>query len=164
MKMRFLCASHRAELSDKSSRAINCWQNAFDTGQLFFEQKLWRDALPHLGCAFESAEIIMSTNAIDRFHAYELFTCSALLLTNTFVQLDFAKHGYDICSLSITRLERELNHSPKAKHSIKLHLNLLYQRLYQFDALPASHRLHSSNKINNHNKKPLQQYTIEKNH
>ncbi len=60
-KLKFLCDSHRGALSEKSSLAINCGQNGFDTGQLFHDQQLWREALPHLGCAFESAEIMIST-------------------------------------------------------------------------------------------------------
>lgn len=157
MKMRFLCASHRAELSHKSSQAINCWQNGFDTGQLYYEQNMWRDALPHLGCAFESAEIIISTHAIDRLHAYELFSCSALLLSDTFVQLNFADHAHAICCLSISRLERELNYSAKTQLAIKRHLNRLYERISQLNTLLANQPFCEANRT------PLQQYTFAAN-
>ena len=135
-KLKFLCDSHRGALSEKSSLAINCWQNGFDTGQLFHDQQLWREALPHLGCAFESAEIMISTQAIDRSNAYEIFTQSAVLLADTFMQLEYADRGREICLLSITRFEKELNVFPEIQGLIKAQLDILYQSVRQLDVWP----------------------------
>ncbi|MFB1001568.1 MAG: hypothetical protein QMC22_03400 [Pseudomonadales bacterium] len=135
MKLRFLCESHRGALTQKASLAINCWQNGFDTGQAFYDQKLWSDALPHLGCAFESAEIMMSTQAIDRDNAYQFFTYSAVLLADTFMQLAFIERGREVCLLSIERLEKELNFFPEMQDLIKSQLDILYQSIKQIDFL-----------------------------
>ena len=135
MKLRFLCESHRAAITQKASLAINCWQNGFDTGQTFYDQKLWSDALPHLGCAFESAEIMMSTQAIDRDNAYQFFTYSAVLLADTFMQLAFIERGREVCLLSIDRLEKELNCFPETQNLIKSQLDILYQSVKQLDFL-----------------------------
>jgi len=135
MKLRFLCESHRGALTQKASLAINCWQNGFDTGQTFYDQKLWSDALPHLGCAFESAEIMMSTQAIDRDNAYQFFTYSAVLLADTFMQLAFIERGREVCLLSIERLEKELNFFPEMQDLIKSQLDILYQSIKQLDFL-----------------------------
>ena len=135
MKLRFLCESHRGALTQKASLAINCWQNGFDTGQTFYDQKMWRDALPHLGCAFETAEIMISTQAIDRDNAYQFFTYSAVLLADTFMQLAFIERGREVCLLSIDRLERELNVFPDTQDIIKSQLDILYQSIKQLDFL-----------------------------
>ncbi len=137
MKMRFLCETHRAELHDKPALAINCWQNGFDTGQFLHEQQQWREALPHLGCAFETAEILISTHAIYKHHAYEVFTCSALLLADNLMRLGLITDSQAACRLSINRLERELNQSPIAQHSVVQQLDLLYQRARDMDQLNA---------------------------
>ena len=134
-ELKFLCDSHRGALSEKSSLAINCWQNGFDTGQLFHDQQLWREALPHLGCAFESAEIMISTQAIERSNAYEIFTQSAILLADTFMQLEYVDRGREICLLSITRFEKELNIFPEIQGLIKAQLDILYQSVRQLDVL-----------------------------
>jgi hypothetical protein len=135
MKLRFLCESHRAAITQKASLAINCWQNGFDTGQTFYDQKMWRDALPHLGCAFETAEIMISTQAIDRDNAYQFFTYSAVLLADTFMQLAFIERGREVCLLSIGRLEKELNCFPETQNLIKSQLDILYQSVKQLDFL-----------------------------
>ena len=138
MKLRFLCDSHRGALTGKASLAINCWQNGFDTGQTFYEQKLWSDALPHLGCAFEAAEIMLSTQAIDRDNAYQFFTYSAVLLADTFMQLAFIERGREVCLLSIERLEKDFNFFPEAQHVIKSQLEILYRSIKQLDVLSLS--------------------------
>jgi len=151
MKLRFLCDSHRGALTEKASLAINCWQNGFDTGQTFYDQKLWSDALPHLGCAFESAEIMISTQAIDRDNAYQFFTYSAVLLADTFMQLAFIERGRQVCLLSIERLEKELNFFPETQDVIKSQLDILYQSIKQLEFL--------SSNFNNNSHRTLQHCT-----
>ena len=158
MKMHFLCALHRAELSSKSNLAINCWQNSFDAGQLLYEQGMWHEAAPHLGCAFETAEIILSTSAVDRLNACELFTYSALLLADTFMKIHLLRHAHAICTLTITRLERELNYISNTQHAIKNHLSQVYERIHQIDKQMANSTATEQNVIS------LQQLTFAANH
>lgn len=158
MKMHFLCALHRAELSGKSNLAINCWQNGFDAGQLLYEQGMWHEAAPHLGCAFETAEIILSTRAVDRLNACELFTCSALLLADAFIKINLIRHAHAICTLTIKRLERELNHITNTQHAIKNNLSQVYERIHQIDKQIADSAATEQNAIS------LQQLTFAANH
>jgi hypothetical protein len=158
MKMQFLCALHRAELSSKSNLAINCWQNGFDAGQLLFEQGMWHEAAPHLGCAFETAEIILSTRAVDSLNACELFTYSALLLADTFTKIHLIRHAHAICTLTITRLERELNHNTNTQQAIKNNLSQVYERIHQIDTQIADSAATEQNAIS------LQQLTFTANH
>ncbi|MBT7375414.1 MAG: hypothetical protein HN817_05755, partial [Porticoccaceae bacterium] len=56
MKIQFLCPAHRQQMPKDVSKAIQFWQVGFDTGQFYRDHMLWTDAIPHLGCAFETAE------------------------------------------------------------------------------------------------------------
>ena len=129
MKLRFLCANHKVELANKPRQAINFWQNGFDTGQFFYDQQLWRDALPHIGCAFETSEIIMTSNAADTKSACELFICSANLLADTFVTLGYLDQSLEVFLSTINRLERELRNHAEEKSWINQQLSILYQQV-----------------------------------
>ena len=50
--------------------------------KFFNEQFLWTDAIPHAGCAFETAEILITSKEIDTAVAYEWFFASAKLLVD----------------------------------------------------------------------------------
>ena len=58
MKLRFLCAAHGVDLANSPERARTCFETSLDTGYLLTEQGFFEEALPHLGCAFEAAEIV----------------------------------------------------------------------------------------------------------
>ena len=113
-KLRFLCGTHKVELANKPKQAIHCWQNGFDTGRFYYDQELWHEALPHLGCAFETAEIIITTQAVDLEPACEMLTSSARWLADTFIAMDYPNQSLSIIWNTIDRLEREL--SPHTEH------------------------------------------------
>lgn len=127
MKLRFLCASHKVALTNKPRQAINCWQNGFDTGQFYHDQALWQEALPHAGCAFETAEILITTNAVELKSACELFICSAQLLEKTFKALGYFEQSQEVIWTTINRLERELRNQPKEIPFLNQQLTPLYQ-------------------------------------
>jgi hypothetical protein len=129
IKMRFLCSAHRAELSRKPSQAINIWQDGFDTGQAFFEQKQWRDALPQLGCAFETAEIILTSRAVETCHASEIFAHSSILLARVFAELGHIDQSFEVLLLAIERIEQELTYQPQTKAWLNTSLQTIYDAL-----------------------------------
>jgi len=127
--MRFLCCAHREELSKKPSQAINIWQDGFDTGKIFFEQKQWYDALPQLGCAFETAEIILTSRAVEACHASEIFTHSSILLARVFAELGHIDQSFEVLLLAIERIEQELSYQPHTKASLNTSLQTIYDAL-----------------------------------
>ena len=131
MKLRFLCGTHRAELARNPRRAVHCWQDGFDTGLLFCEQQMWHEALPHLGCAFETAEILLTTKAIESHGAYELFASSAGLLITVFRQIDYPDQAEQIYWMAVKRLTAELHNLPAEQTCIAEHLEQLYKQLQQ---------------------------------
>lgn len=108
MKLRFLCGPHRLEISNHPKKAICCWHNSTDTAQNLCDQNRYKEALPFLGSAFETAEIIMTTRATDIQKAGELFTTSAVQFAGACARLDYTSQCLEIYRMVINRLEREL--------------------------------------------------------
>lgn len=129
MKMQFLCKNHRSQLEINESKAIHFWQVGFDTGHYFRDLMLWMDAIPHLGCAFETAEILLSRDMIEHNVACELFAKSALLLASTFSNLGHLNEAERVCWMAINRLERELANHPSNSEPVNVHLRDLYTQL-----------------------------------
>ncbi len=129
MKLRFLCATHRLELYNKPEQLIYYWQNGFDTGQTLQSQGLFQDSIAHLGCAFETAEIILTTKALNSQVACELFMNSAKLLGQSFIQLQHWDQGYGVYRSAIDRLKREFSQFKENQIDICRYLGELHEEL-----------------------------------
>lgn len=129
MKLRFLCGVHRVRLVEKPDKAINCWQDGFDTGQYFCEQSMWEEALPHVGCAFEAAGIMLTTRAVAVESGCAIFCASALLLIDVFARLGCAEECQAVYWMATERLTRELSLHPGSQANIGAHLEALYSHL-----------------------------------
>lgn len=126
MKFSFLCDAHRQELNTNITKAIRFWQEGFDTGQFFNEQGLWIEAIPHAGCAFEIAEILVTNKDIDAAVAYEWFYASTLLLANAFNNLGYTEEAYGVMGLAVERFDRELALSQVNQKLVMDYLNKLH--------------------------------------
>lgn len=151
MKLRFLCGMHRVELAQKPEKAVRCWQKGFDTGQFLCDQKMWQEALPHLGCAFETSEILLTTKAVKSNCAYEYFTASALLLISVFAKLGNEGQCQTVYWMAVKRLTRELSCHPEARASIGEHLEHLYGRVKCLDSVEYQANLSEANRHETHN-------------
>tara|TARA_R110000868_G_scaffold70029_11_gene206214 strand:- start:3325 stop:3774 length:450 start_codon:yes stop_codon:yes gene_type:complete len=83
MTSRFLCTTHRQWLQSNPVAANAHFADTQDTGQWYREQGLWQQALPYVGCAYESAEILLSLPSTDKTLSVINFTSSAILLADT---------------------------------------------------------------------------------
>jgi hypothetical protein len=108
MKLSFLCDMHRQQLESKTAQAIRFWQDGFDTAKFFNEQFLWTDAIPNAGCAFETAEILITNKEIDAAVAYEWFFASAKLLVEALEGLGHRHEATQVIGMAISRFDREL--------------------------------------------------------
>ncbi|MGB2172744.1 MAG: hypothetical protein ACPHYD_02095 [Porticoccaceae bacterium] len=108
MKLSFLCDMHRQQLESKTAQAIRFWQDGFDTAKFFNEQFLWMDAIPHAGCAFETAEILITNKEIDVAVAYEWFYASCKLLVDAFESVGYKLEANQVIGMAISRFDREL--------------------------------------------------------
>ena len=129
MQLQFLCESHRIQLESDGKKAIHFWQVGFDTGHYFRDHLLWMDAISHLGCAFETAEILLSHKMVEHGIACELFSKSAMLLASSFNNLGHLHEAKEIIWMAINRMERELVDQPSKSECINSHLCDQYLQL-----------------------------------
>ena len=129
MKLQFLCPNHRSQLETNVTKAIQCWQTGIDTGQFYLDHRLWLDAVPHLGCAFETADILMSNKMIEYEVACEWFSQSSMLLSGAFTNLHHRAEAEEINWMTINRLEKELARQGHKYPWLKNHVNNQYQQL-----------------------------------
>jgi hypothetical protein len=126
MKLSFLCDAHRQELNANVTKAIRFWQEGFDTAQFFNDQGLWIEAIPHAGCAFEIAEILVTNKEIDAAVAYEWLYASTQLLADAFNNLGYKEEAYEVMGLAVERFDRELAVSSADKTLVMDYLNKLH--------------------------------------
>ena len=107
MKLQFLCPTHRQQLSTNPSYALSCWQNGVDTARSMIDVGRWHEALTHIGCAFESAEIIMTSGAIPRHQACDIFASTAVKLADLLIKVGKRQQAQLVYSLTIARLKQE---------------------------------------------------------
>lgn len=129
MKLQFLCANHRSQLENNVTKAIQFWQSGFDTGQFYLDHMLWHDAVPHLGCAFEIAEILLSNKMIEPEVACRWFSQSSILLASTFNNLRYSSEAEEINWMAINRLKEELAQNGYKNQWIKSYLQEQYLNL-----------------------------------
>ena len=129
MKLRYLCANHRGELESNVSKAIQFWQTGFETGQYYCDHMLWSDALPHLGCAFEVAEILFSKKMIEPEVACDWFSRSALLLASTFANGYYWAQAEEVTWMTINKLEQNLPQQGNNREWINRYLCDQYRQL-----------------------------------
>ena len=141
MKLQFLCGNHRLELERSPLKAIQFCKAGLDTGQFYRDHMLWLEAIPHLGCAFETAEILLSKSksTIDHEDACERFSDTALLLASTFTNAIRVADAEEVIWMAINRLKKELSVDRTKTKWVSRHLANQYQELKR--ALTTNHHL-----------------------
>jgi hypothetical protein len=134
MKFQFLCAAHREQVQVNVGKAIQLWQVGYDTGQFYRDHLLWNDAIPHLGCAFETAEILLTHKYVEHELSCEWFTSSAMLLASCFTNTNSPMQANEIIWMTINRLEKELVDNSLSNIWINRYLQQLYTQLYSLMA------------------------------
>ena len=103
----FLCPSHRVWLTanpDFASAHFNRW---LTSAQCFRFQQRWQQALPFLGCAYETAELLLKqTHCQSRMLVVQLTTI-ALLLADTCAKLHRTEEGRQLLHKTQGLLEQQ---------------------------------------------------------
>ena len=140
MNMRFLCKTHREHLLNEPTRAKAFWGIAFDTAQSFYDQCLWSEALPHIGCAFETSDIMLTSKIEDPKQTYELMSSSSVLLAYTLLKVGQVDEARNVYWFTIKRLERELSEGNANYPELQHNLGFLYRCV---ESLIITYRLES---------------------
>jgi len=127
MKLRFLCANHREWLCNQPHQAVHWCANSFETGWHLAQREQWAEAMPHLGCAFETAEILMTTRAITPARAVEWFLHALAGLAQTLEKLGRTSACVEVHQAAIERLRREASQqiAPDLEADIYRHITRL---------------------------------------
>ena len=129
MKLRFICAAHKQELTVNTEKALKFCQDGFDTGQFYNDHLQWKEAISHLGCAFEAAEILLSHSNIDNEVSCDWLATSAQLLALNLYNLQYVSQAEDVIWMAINRLEEQLVQQPGQVLWMDQYLVLLYAEL-----------------------------------
>jgi hypothetical protein len=138
MKLQFLCPTHRQQLSTNPSYAISCWQSGIDTARNLIGAGQCHEAITHIGCAFESAEIIMTSGVIPRHQACDIFASSAVKLADLFIKIDRRQQAQLVYSLTTARLKQEQHRHSDCSQLIAQLLNEIEERAKKLTSLTNS--------------------------
>lgn len=136
MKLRFLCANHREWLYSQPEQAVHSCANSFETGWHLCQQEKWQDALPQMGCAFETAEILLTTRAIASARAVDWFLRTLQGLTQTLEKLRLQDQSREVHQAAIARLRSEVARgvAPELEAQLYSHITRLNRARRQLDA------------------------------
>lgn len=111
--MKFLCGGHSQQLKRNPNQAIRACQHSYENGLSLLALGQPNDALPHLGCAFESAEIVLSANVIDVTEGAAIFASCSASLARLLINSGNNNQGQTIINLAESRLLSLLSQSPE---------------------------------------------------
>jgi hypothetical protein len=134
MKLRFLCANHRVQLENDIKKALQFFRSGLDSGEFYLARSEWSEATPHLGCAFEVAEIILtkSVTGKEAFRACDWLTSSTRLLAYSLYNQNYRIVAEDVIWMTINRIASQLGHNPTQTAWCSRHLEGLYGDLAFF--------------------------------
>ena len=107
MHLSFLCPNHRRWLSTHLQAATTNLTVTQDTAMYYSERGLFAEATPYLGCAFETAEILLSQHTDNRVSTIRAFTTCSIKLADSFLRMGRVKTSLEIYQLAIDRLQLE---------------------------------------------------------
>lgn len=127
MLNKFLCALHREELNKNPEKARSaCWKG-FETGQNLKVFGYKREALAHFGCAFESAEIVMTCRGIDPIEAIGMFNATACAFIICLRELGYDQQCQAVLQMCADRLNQEALLYPEIRNTITTLITTLEQ-------------------------------------
>ncbi|WP_102794726.1 hypothetical protein [Bowmanella denitrificans] len=131
----FLCSYHRSWLASSPQAALAHLQQCMHSGGYLRQQGAWRQALPYLGCAYETAELLLDCPEVDAQVAATELTSAAMLLADTYCQLSQPQLGlrvYRQCLLRLTeKYQKPDSDYPRLRRCITLLKDRLTEQLNQ---------------------------------
>lgn len=119
MLNKFLCAPHRKELMDRPEKAkAYCWKG-LETGQNLSAFGHKHDALAYFGCAFETAEIVMSSRVMAPLDAIGIFNATSCAFIACLKELGYHEQCQAVLDVCVDRLFTESLVFPKLLPTIQ---------------------------------------------
>ena len=105
MQFTFLCPVHREWVYFHSQTALSYLDNVQEKGEAFMQADDWQQALPFLGCAFETTEILLEVQGAEKTFLLGRLTSLSILLAKIFNQLGRNNYGQIILEQAENRLQ-----------------------------------------------------------
>jgi hypothetical protein len=134
----FLCPTHRSWLISEPLQAVNCWSREFETACIHYEQGDLRDALPHVGSAFETAGILLQVRVLEPAQAIRCFVQATSLLLDTLNKLHLHELYNEMHTSAVSALQQQAQRHRNLAPAIQFQLRRLSDRT----ATPADNAPH----------------------
>lgn len=103
-RLRFLCPHHRDWVYFNSQEALASLEQMQLKGEFLIEHHKFQEALPFIGCAWETVEILLELYTGERSLLVTRFGCLTVLLDNCFRQLKQKACAEQVCKQAIATL------------------------------------------------------------
>ena len=107
MTFKFLCPQHRQWLYLNPKIACCEQMKNYDTAEYYRDMQQLSEAVKFAGCAYESAEIVLTIHAKDIVPAVLSFTASAILLADSLLKSNQQSLAKQVFEQAKARLEGE---------------------------------------------------------
>lgn len=137
MKPSFLCHKHRAMFAFMPERTIPMCSASFQMGWLLYGEERWEEALPHIGCAFEMAEIILTARSLSADRAIKQYLNTTVALAQTLAQLGRVEACKAVYQMAIKRFQRALSEYAEHSEQLAMHVQQLKLAVIKLDQYQA---------------------------
>lgn len=100
----FLCAHHRDWLYFNSHLGFDYLHQMQLKGEILAEQQCWQEALPQLGCAWETSQILLDIYGTEHLYLITQLGCLTVLLHHCLEQLKQAELAQQVCTQASNKL------------------------------------------------------------
>ena len=145
MQLTFLCSLHREWVYFHSQAALSYLDDAQKKGEAFMEEDDWQEALPFLGCAFETTEILLEVQGAEKTFLLGRLTSLSILLAKVFNQLGRSNYG----QLVLEQAEKRLQDVAAISLSHKLRLSYVQQCIFAIRTCIKQHGFASTKMLGN---------------
>lgn len=134
MHLNFLCPLHRDWVYFHPEEALSNLENAQQKGELLLKKQQWKEAVPFIGCALESAEILLELQEANQVFLATRLTSLCLSLAECFLCLSVIPHALNILNettATLRKLNDGLNENQLQYAYLKLCISALQKKREQ---------------------------------
>jgi hypothetical protein len=111
MSLTFLCPVHRDWVYFHPQDALAQLEGTQQQGEVLMQKQEWQEAMSFLGCAFETTEILIELQGIEKSFLLSRLTTLAMLLATSFAMLNAMSYGQLILKQAQQKLQTVADHS-----------------------------------------------------
>ncbi len=135
MELNFLCVNHKKLFRDCPKQAFTCCLNTLERWRKLFSRDSWAEAVPYIGCAWETAQIMTMSDQMETSTSVDwlLYTTRGLAETlKKTGRLDLCIEAYQ---LTIKCLKDKAEKDPASEQLIEPKASQISDELLRIEAL-----------------------------